>query len=214
MLIEQSNQLLRWLWEGIWRMSKHEHKVYLTFDDGPNPETTQTVLDTLARHHIRATFFCVGDNVRKYPKEFAKLTANHHIVGNHTMHHLKGFSTNTADYVADINEANTFIHSTLFRPPHGRITWKQMAALRNDYTIVFWDVITRDYNRKLTPARVLNIVKRYTRNGSIIVFHDSVKAQPNLFGALEPAIVWLKQQGYTFGTLDELINNKPTPTQS
>lgn len=189
-------------------MDKRVHKVYLTFDDGPNPETTQQVLDILAKHGIRATFFCVGDNVRKYPEEFAKLSAAGHVVGNHTMHHLRGFSTSCQNYLSDIAEADALIQSSLFRPPHGRITWRQLFALRRRYTIVFWDVITRDYNRKLTPEKVLGIVKHYTRNGSIIVFHDSVKAAPNMLHALEPAILWLKEQGYDFGTLDELLTNK------
>lgn len=209
MIIEQSNQLLRWIWRGVWRMNKKVHKIYLTFDDGPNPETTQQVLDILTRHGIRATFFCVGDNVRKYPEEFAKLRAAGHIVGNHTMHHLRGFSTSRQNYLSDIAEADALIQSRLFRPPHGRITWCQLSALRSRYTVVFWDVITRDYNRKLTPEKILGIVKRYTRDGSIIVFHDSVKAAPNMLHALEPSIVWLKEQGYDFGTLDELlITNK------
>lgn len=208
MIIEQSNQLLRYLWRGIWRMNPQEHKVYLTFDDGPNPETTQQVLDILNRYHIKATFFCVGDNVRKYPEEFAKLSANGHIVGNHTMHHLRGFSTPKQTYLDDIAEANSYIHSELFRPPHGRIHWNQLSALRKQYKIVFWDVITRDYNAKLPPERIIRIVKHYTRNGSIIVFHDSLKAKRNLLGALEPSIQWLIAQGYTFGTLDELLNTK------
>lgn len=189
-------------------MNPQEHKVYLTFDDGPNPETTQQVLDILNRYHIKATFFCVGDNVRKYPEEFAKLSANGHIVGNHTMHHLRGFSTPKQTYLDDIAEANSYIHSELFRPPHGRIHWNQLSALRKQYKIVFWDVITRDYNAKLPPERIIRIVKHYTRNGSIIVFHDSLKAKRNLLGALEPSIQWLIAQGYTFGTLDELLNTK------
>ncbi|MGM9745901.1 MAG: polysaccharide deacetylase family protein [Paludibacteraceae bacterium] len=199
MFIERPPMFLRWFWPGVWRKKQDGKKVvYLTFDDGPCPETTPQLLDILERNHIKATFFCVGDNVRKFPHLFDELKQRGHHVGNHTMHHLKGFRTDCTTYIDDVAVADTYIHSTLLRPPYGRIKPAQLRALRRKYTIVFWDVITRDYNACLTPEQVLRIVKRYTRNGSIVVFHDSKKAAKNMLATIQPAIDFLKSEGYKF----------------
>lgn len=193
---------MRWIWHGIWRRKvAGKRQVYLTFDDGPCPETTPQLLDILDRNGIKATFFCVGDNVRKYPELFAELIRRGHRVGNHTMHHLKGFRTACQTYVADVEMADNFIGSSLLRPPYGRIRLSQLWRLRSKYTIVFWDVITRDYNRKLSPEFVCGVVRRYARNGSVIVFHDSLKASKNMLAAIQPSIDYLKAEGYTFALL-------------
>lgn len=193
---------MRWIWHGIWRRKvAGKRQVYLTFDDGPCPETTPQLLDILDRNGIKATFFCVGDNVRKYPELFAELIRRGHRVGNHTMHHLKGFRTACQTYVADVEMADSLIGSRLLRPPYGRIRLSQLRRLRSKYTIVFWDVITRDYNRELSPEFVCGVVRRYARNGSVIVFHDSLKASKNMLAAIQPSIDYLKTEGYTFALL-------------
>lgn len=202
MFVEQPPFIMRWIWHGIWRRKvAGKRQVYLTFDDGPCPETTPQLLDILDRNGIKATFFCVGDNVRKYPELFAELIRRGHRVGNHTMHHLKGFRTACQTYVADVEMADSLIGSRLLRPPYGRIRLSQLRRLRSKYTIVFWDVITRDYNRKLSPEFVCGVVRRYARNGSVIVFHDSQKASKNMLAAIQPSIDYLKTEGYTFALL-------------
>ena len=199
MLIEQPPIPYRMLFpETVWRIPMTEKAVYLTFDDGPIPEVTPWVLDVLDHYGIKATFFCVGDNVRKHPATFQQVVERGHSVGTHTMHHLQGAFTTTKRYVADINEADSYIHSALFRPPHGLIRWKQAAAIKGNMRIIMYDLVTRDYSQKLTREEVLNNVKRYTRNGSIIVFHDSLKSQQRLRWALPRAIEWLKDNGYKF----------------
>lgn len=202
MFIEQPTIIMRWIWHGLWRRKvAGKRQIYLTFDDGPCPETTPQLLDILDRNGVKATFFCVGDNVRKFPELFAELQRRGHHVGNHTMHHLKGFRTSRQAYIDDVVEANRYIGSTLMRPPYGRIKWSQLWHLQRHYTVVFWDVITRDYNRNLSPERVCGIVRRYARNGSIIVFHDSKKAAPNMLAAIQPTIDFLKSEGYEFALL-------------
>ncbi len=203
MLIEQPPLFYRLLFpEAIWRIKMHNEKVvFLTFDDGPVPEVTPWVLDTLDHYGIPATFFMVGDNVARYPDLFQEVKRRGHSYGNHTMHHLQGRNVSTYRYIHDISEANDLIGSSLFRPPHGLMRWKQARAIRDHYNIVMYDLVTRDYSRKLTPEKVLNNVKRYARNGSIIVFHDSLKAEKNMKAVLPQAIEWLMARGYTFKAL-------------
>lgn len=204
MLIEQPSLLYRLLFpEAIWRIKRKDRKVvYITFDDGPIPEVTPWVLDTLDRFGAKATFFMVGDNVRRHPELLEEVKRRGHSWGNHTMHHLQGFKVPTMRYMRDITEADTLIGSTLFRPPHGLIRWAQAAAIKHHYNIVMYDLVTRDYSRKLTPDKVMANVRRYTRNGSIIVFHDSLKAERNLRAVLPQALQWLKEKGYEFEKLD------------
>lgn len=198
MWIEQPPLLYRLLFpEAIWRVKKRKRKVaYLTFDDGPIPEVTPWVLDTLDRYGVKATFFFVGDNVRKYPALYEDVKRRGHSYGNHTMHHLQGFKTPRLRYMRDITEADNLIDSPLFRPPHGLIRWSQAKAIKNHYNVVMYDLVTRDYSNKLTPQEVFNNVRRYARNGSIIVFHDSLKAERNMKQVLPRAIEWLKNEGY------------------
>lgn len=200
MFIEQPPLAYRILFpEALWRIKRRGAKVvYLTFDDGPIPEVTPWVLDLLDKYGIKATFFLVGDNVRRSTELFEEIKRRGHSYGNHTMHHLQGMKVTTLRYMRDITEADSLIDSTLFRPPHGILRWAQAAAIKNHYNIVMYDLVTRDYSKKLTPERVLENVKRYARNGSIIVFHDSLKARENLTYALPRAIEWLKSQGYEF----------------
>lgn len=198
----QPNKILQLLCPAIYRIAATEREVYLTFDDGPCAETTPTILDILRKHEVKATFFCVGDNILKHPEIFSKIKAEGHEVGNHTMHHSKGFYTNTNDYINEIDECAALIGNRLFRPPHGLITPRQNSMLRNkNYKIIQWDVITYDWDNKHSPNKVLEVIKKYTRSGSIIVMHDSLKAAPRALNILEDSIIWLKKQGYTFKKL-------------
>ena len=200
MLIEQPPLIYRMLFPGgFWKIpSKTEKVVYLTFDDGPIPQITPWVLDLLDKHKIKATFFCVGDNVRKNPDIYQQILDNGHVTGNHTFNHLQGIRTRTKNYIKNADMAGDYISSKLFRPPHGHIRIRQFFKLRKKYKIVLWDVVTRDYSIHMTPDKVFENVKRYTRNGSIIVFHDSIKAEKNMKEALPRSIEWLKEQGYAF----------------
>ena len=203
MLIEQPPKLLRWMYpRALWRMDKNVKAVYLTFDDGPIPEITPWVLDLLDKYNIKATFFLVGDNVRKHPEEFQMILDRGHRVGNHTFNHIGGFKHLSYKYLENTNKADELIKSNLFRPPHGWMRWGQYMVLRNRYTIVMWDVVTRDYSKRLNGRQVLRIVKKYVRNGSIITFHDSIKSEKNMKYALPRAIEWLQEQGYEFKVFD------------
>ena len=201
MIIEQPTIWLRWIYPtAYWRMDPKEHSVYLTFDDGPIPEATPFILDTLAKYGIKATFFMVGDNVRKYPHLFERIKAEGHQVGNHTYNHMGSVRHTLKTYVKNTNKANELIHSKYFRPPHG---WMRPAAyiwLNRKYKVVMWDVVTRDYSRLLTAEDVVNNIKTYTRNGSIITFHDSLKSIDKLQTALPESLEWLISQGYQFKT--------------
>ncbi len=203
MLIERPPLLYRLLFpEAIWRINKRKRRVvYLTFDDGPIPEQTPWVLDILDRYGVKATFFMVGDNVRRNPDLLAEVRRRGHSVGNHTMHHLQGMKVTARRYLRDVSEADALIDSPLFRPPHGIMRWKQSRALREKYIIIMYDLVTRDYSAKLKPEQVMANVKRFARNGSIIVFHDSLKAAANMRAVLPRAIEWLLSQGYEFEPL-------------
>lgn len=188
--------------DGIFRIpSGEEREVYLTFDDGPIPEVTPWVLDVLDRYDVKATFFMVGDNVRKYPAVFEEVKRRGHRIGNHTMHHIQGSHTTTRGYLRDVEEAARLIGSDLFRPPHGWLRPRQARALASRYKIIMYDLVTRDYSRRIDAAKVVENVKRYTRPGSIIVFHDSLKSREKLETALAESIEWLRGEGYSFRLL-------------
>ena len=203
MFIEQPTMWLRWLYpKALWRMDANEHSVYLTFDDGPIPESTPFILDTLARYGIKATFFMVGDNVRKYPELYQRIVEEGHQVGTHAFNHLGSFRHRLDKYVKNVRKANELIHSHLFRPPHGWMRHVAYMWLKRKYTIVMWDVVTRDYSKLLTAEDVVNNVKPYTRNGSIITFHDSLKSIDKLKTALPESIEWMISRGYEFKVFD------------
>lgn len=203
MWIERPPLLYRAIFPGAhWRFNKGEKTVFLTFDDGPIPEMTPWVLDLLDQYGIRAVFFCVGDNVRRYPEIYREILARGHRVGNHTYHHLQGLKVTSKTYLKDVEEAGKLIDSKLFRPPHGHIRLPQFFKLREQYTIVLWDVVTRDYSCLMSAGQVLDNVKRYTRNGSVIVFHDSLKGGEKTRYALPRSIDWLLEQGYQFKLIE------------
>lgn len=184
-----------------WRRDSSSKVIYITFDDGPVPEVTPLVLDLLDKYNIKATFFCVGDNVRKHPEVYAEVVRRGHKTGNHTFNHIKGFSFSEDEYVANVEKAAEYIDSELFRPPYGRIKRSQIKRLQSKYEIIMWDLITYDYDRKLSKESILRNVKHYSRNGSIVVFHDSIKAKDNMFAVLPMAIEYWNSQGYTYGVL-------------
>lgn len=220
MLIEQPPKLFRKLYPGaLWRINQEEHAVYLTFDDGPIPEVTPWVLRLLRQYDVKATFFMVGDNIRKHPDVFCQVVSGGHRIGNHTFHHIRGFEHSFKTYLTNTDRAQVqmrqacklfpqqllehALYPLLFRPPHGHITWSQYVVLRRYYRIVMWDLVTRDYSKKLRGPQVLANVKRHARNGSIITFHDSLKSwsNGNLQYALPRALDFLKEEGYAFKLL-------------
>jgi len=202
MFIERPLFFLPWLFPSAWWRKKEDQKVvYLTFDDGPVPEVTPDVLAILDQFDVKATFFCVGDNVRKYPELFQKVCEKGHQIGNHTFNHIKGFSWSVTNYLDNVAKADLLIDTKLVRPPHGQLTPALYRALNKHYQVVMWDLITRDYNQAFTPERILRNVQKYVRNGSIVVFHDSLKAKRNVLEALPESIKFLQQQGYQFKKL-------------
>ncbi len=185
----------------VWRKNPSSKVIYLTFDDGPVPEVTPQVLDILDKYSIKATFFSVGENVQQYPELYSEVLRRGHKTGNHTFNHLKGSDFSTEEYVENVQKATEYIDSNLFRPPYGRITYRQKKALRSRFEIIMWDVLTRDYNRNLSTEYILNIIQRDSRNGSIVVFHDSIKAKNNVLSVLPLAVEYWKAEGYNFGLL-------------
>lgn len=203
-LLYQFPTWLQRLYRGVvWRMHPSSKVVYLTFDDGPIPECTPQVLKILAQYGVKATFFMVGENAERYPELLAQVRAEGHAIGNHTYHHLKGYKTCTHTYIQDAERANNILQTTLFRPPHGRMKYSQKKALRlAEQTIYLWDVLTHDYNPCYSVEKMLSVVQRCTRNGSIIVMHDSLKAKDRMLLLLPLVIEWLQREGYQLGVLD------------
>lgn len=177
--------------------------VYLTFDDGPIPESTPWLLDTLDALDVKATFFMVGDNVRKYPGLYSDVLGRGHQAGNHTMHHLNAAKVMGPRYIRDVEEAAGYIDSRLLRPPHGWMQLWQRVFLCDRYRIIMYDLVTRDYSRYVSAERVFENVRRYSRPGSIIVFHDSLKSIGKLREVLPQCVRWLREQGYEFGVIPD-----------
>lgn len=203
MFIEQTPDIIRCFYPSVlWRKDKNKKIIYLTFDDGPTQEITPWILDTLDKYGIKATFFCIGNNAEKHPKILDEIREKGHQVGIHGYSHKRGLYKKQTIYFEDIKRSRDIIKSNIFRPSHGRIYPSQAKKLKElGYQVVQWDVITRDYNQKLTGEKVLNIAKKYTRNGSIVVFHDSLKAERNMKYAFPKAVEYWLENGYTFETL-------------
>ena len=205
MFIEQPSDWLRWIFPGaLWRMDKEDRAVYLTFDDGPIPEVTPKVLDILDHYGIKATFFMVGDNVRKHPDIYQMVVDRGHRIGNHTFNHIGGMRHGIRSYLNNVAKANQYLHTDLIRPPYGWMKWEQYLFLYRHYQLVMWDLVTRDYSRHMSAEGVFANVQKYTRPGSIITFHDSIKSWPKLVTALPRSIEWLEQQGYSFKTFPRI----------
>lgn len=189
-----------------WRVPSREKTVYLTFDDGPHPTITPWVLEQLAAYGAAATFFCIGKNVVQYPAVYRQILTAGHRTGNHTYSHPNGWKTETAAYLEDVKNASAFIESDLFRPPYGRINRRQAAGLSRamdtkNVRVIMWDVLSADFDVNLSPQRCAETVLKHVRPGSIVVFHDSEKAFPNLQVALPLVLEALLRKDYLFGKL-------------
>ena len=181
----------------VWRKEQEKKVVYLTFDDGPIPECTPQILDILARYGVKATFFMVAENAVRYPHLLERIQKEGHTVGNHTYHHLRGLKVTTKHYLEDVENASQVLGTKLFRPPHGRMKSSQKRALRaRGYTIYLWDVLTHDYNPNYSVEHMMKVIKRFTRNGSIITCHDSNKSKDRVLDLLPKMIEWFLSEGY------------------
>ena len=203
MFIEQMPDIVRLLYPTVlWRKDKDKKVIYLTFDDGPTEEITHWILKTLDELGVKATFFCIGNNAEKHPEIVDEIRQNGHSVGIHGYSHVRGLYKKQEEYFNDIKKSESIIKSKIFRPSHGRIYPSQVKKLNElGYKVVLWDVITRDYDTNLKEEEVLKIAKKYTRNGSIVVFHDSLKAEKNMKYAFPLAVKYWIENGYTFETL-------------
>jgi peptidoglycan/xylan/chitin deacetylase (PgdA/CDA1 family) len=183
--------------QAICRINTNGKKIaYLTFDDGPIPETTPYILDTLKKYGVKATFFCVGENVKKYPDLYQRIIEEGHFVGNHTFNHLKGWKTPLKQYVDNVDECAKYVSSNLFRPPYGKMTFGQYRALKDRFQLIYWDVITPDYDVNVSSQYCHGIVMKETRPGSIIVLHDNLKAKNKLPELLPGIIEFLIQERF------------------
>jgi peptidoglycan/xylan/chitin deacetylase (PgdA/CDA1 family) len=180
----------------FWYGNPNENNVYLTFDDGPHPSITPWVMAQLDKFNFKATFFCVGQNAAKHPKIISELTAKGHRIGNHTMHHTKGWNTSLEDYIQDVEACRQIIDTNLFRPPYGRITPQQINVLKKNYKIIMWSLLSCDYLKDLNNIESLKILMKKTKGGSVVVFHDSEKAEKNLKILLPLYLQFLNDKGF------------------
>lgn len=182
----------------IWNVDTEQKAIFLTFDDGPNPQTTPVILEILDKFHAKVTFFCIGKNVEQHPSLFDSLKKAGHTIGNHTFSHLNGWKTHTKDYLSDIEKSNKIIGSLLFRPPYGRIKPSQISILRKKYLIIMWSILSGDFDTNMSVEKCLQNSLRFAKSGSIIVFHDSQKAIQKVTTVLPEFMKKTLDQGYSF----------------
>ena len=200
----KNNFLLQWLYPSfVWHKSRSEKNIYLTFDDGPIPEVTEWVLHTLQQYQAKATFFCVGDNIHKNPQVYDQVKQAGHSIGNHTFNHLNGWKTTNKLYLENVDKFRIVAGKEvqLFRPPYGKLTKQQASIIRKTNQIIMWDVLSGDFDPKLSPADCLQKSVKHTENGSIIIFHDSLKARKNLEYVLPKYLEHFYALGYKFHKL-------------
>lgn len=193
----------------VWNIPTEEKLIYLSFDDGPIPDITESVLSILDDFNAKATFFCIGDNIFKHPQIFNKILLANHSIGNHTNNHLKGWNTNTKEYIENIEICHEQILKTypeykenrLFRPPYGRIKNSQAKLILDNYKIIMWSVLSQDYNQNIPKEKCLLNTIKATEPGSIVVFHDSIKAQKNMLYVLPRFLCHFQELGYKFAKL-------------
>ncbi len=221
-LVKIPNIIQKFFLNYTWSMGSEKKEIYLTFDDGPHPEITPWVMSELQKHQAKATFFCVGDNVKKYPETYQQLIQQKHSIGNHTFNHLNGWRTNNKLYFSNIDQANKLIGekkkeiktqqpttsnqqptTKLFRPPYGKIKSSQAKNLiHKGYQIIMWDVLSADFDKKTSKEKCLQNVLGHATNGSIIVFHDSEKAFKNLEYTLPKVLAFFSERGFVFKGLN------------
>ena len=194
----------------VWDLPNTQNKIYLTFDDGPTPEITEWVLEELKKHNVKATFFCIGNNIQKHPDLFQKVINEGHVIGNHTYDHMNGWKTETKTYLENIRLCEKQIQKSLienlqskiFRPPYGKIKTAQAKIVRRlGYKIIMWDVLSADFDQTITPEKCLENVISNVKSGSVIVFHDSIKASHNLKYVLPETLNFLKEKGFLFDVI-------------
>ena len=197
--------------EALWHGDRKKKKIYLTFDDGPVPEVSDYILDVLSDQDVKATFFCVGDNIKKYPEVFKRIIDEEHGIGNHTFNHLNGWKVSEDDYLKNIQLCDEVINNNsltgpikLFRPPYGKIRKKILKRIRNEYKIIMWDVLSYDFSAKVTAEKCLEKSLKYTRNGSIIIFHDSKKSFEKNKLIISQYIQHFKNKNYDFCKIEDL----------
>ncbi len=184
---------------------KSKNTIYLTFDDGPVPEVTAPILDLLKKHMAIATFFAVGENVHRYPQLHQRILNEGHQIANHTYNHLSGWKTNKEDYLKNIEKAADLIDSRFFRPPYGRISPSQLTALKKaNYKVIYWNILSKDYDKTVTPEECTKNVLNHLQNGSIILMHDSIKAKNNVQESLPTILDEIKNRGFKFGRIDQI----------
>jgi len=207
MYLVKSPLLLKWYYPSLlWNKPRTEKVIYLTFDDGPIPNVTDFVLKTLKVFNAKATFFCIGDNITKHPEVFNRVKNHGHAIGNHTFNHLKGWITEDKTYTQNALKCQQLTQTNLFRPPYGRIKKSQISKLKAqipELEIVMWDTLSGDFDISLSPEKCYHNVIKNTRNGSIIVFHDSLKAFDRLKYALPLVLKYFSEQGYRFSSLGQ-----------
>lgn len=198
-LFQRPGFWLKWYYPGaIFRLNDKSKRAVLTFDDGPQPGVTDRVLNILKEEQVKALFFCLGRQVEAYPDLFQRIIEEGHAVGNHSFSHMNGLNTADETYFNDVSRAGDLIVSSFFRPPYGKMKKSQHRQLLKKYRVVLWDVLAMDYETERSPESCIEIVLRYSRPGSIIVFHDSLKASDRVLSALQPAIQGLKLKGFEF----------------
>lgn len=185
----------------VWDIPTEKKEVFLTFDDGPTPGVTDWVLDELDKYNAKATFFCLGKNAEKHPHLFADILKRGHAVGNHSYDHPNGWKTSTIEYIENVKRCEAVFASSLFRPPYGRISKEQINLVKDKYKLIMWSVLSADFDLNCTPQKCLDNVMLNTKSGSIIVFHDSKKAEENLMFSLSHSLKKLSEDGYVFSPL-------------
>jgi peptidoglycan/xylan/chitin deacetylase (PgdA/CDA1 family) len=209
MYLVKTPQIIQQLFPNfIWKIPTDEKVLYLTFDDGPIPEVTPWVAEQLEAYQARGTFFCVGDNVRKHPDVFDRLLEGGHEVGNHTFNHLNGWGADNIPYFHNVRRCANEVQSELFRPPYGRLSPRQAQFLQRHYSIVMWDVLSADFDPKISWEQCFLNVTKHAGPGSIVVLHDSLKAESKLREVLPRILEYYASRGYRFEAIDEAALSK------
>jgi peptidoglycan/xylan/chitin deacetylase (PgdA/CDA1 family) len=186
----------------IWKKKTKKKEVWLTFDDGPTPEVTPWILRVLKNQEVKATFFLVGKEIKQYPELLKKIQQQGHAIGNHSYSHFNGWKSKNKKYLSDIKKCDQLIPgNTLFRPPYGKLTFNQIKNLKKKYKIILWDILSLDYEKKITPKKIKENVLENINPGSIIVFHNNHKAYKKIYNNLEDIIIKIKSKGYSFSII-------------